>query len=178
MAMVSFNFLHIWARGRWRILLLCSLLITVLATFLVYKTQEETRDLVIEELQTGKILWQTTVRQGDKILYENTHSVYKDRVYQSYEVSTDWSLILVKVASSPKVLFSAYPGFGFPQEAGKKSDDLIEANLSKKQDTLVIAVGGALTDNRLTVGKQAVNFTQLVGDGAVVRIYIEEATRS
>lgn len=163
-----------WNRGHWGIFLLISVFCLVLVAYAGCQIQEapETRIFVIEELRTGKILWQSQIKEGDEIIYQFNHSVYRDKVYQEYEVSPSGSFILVKVTSSAKVLFSPYPGFGLSPDLGEKSGDLVEVKMNKQQDNLVIAVGGELTDNRLTVGQQSVNFRQLVGDGAVVRFYV------
>lgn len=135
---------------------------------------QETRLLVIEDLRTGRTLWWCEINKGDEILYSYIHSVYKDRVNQVYQVSPSGSLILLKVASSPRVLFTPYPGFELSSERWEGSADLIEVKINKQQDDMVIAVGGELTNNKLTVAGQSVDFAQLTGEGTVVRVYVTE----
>ena len=160
--------------GGGSIFLFCLLLLIFLSCQI-----EENKLLLIEDQRTGEVLWQSHISIGDRIVYENNHSVYKDRVYQTYRVTSDWHFNLVKVISSDMVLYSGYPGFGFPETIGKKSGDVIEIDLleineNKLMETLVIAVGTVLTDNRMTVGEKVVDFDDLVGGGGVVKIYIAD----
>lgn len=131
----------------------------------------ETRVLVIEDLETARILWECQVKEGDEIIYEYIHSVYLDKVYETYKVRPT-SFIMVKIASSPHVLFSFYPGFGLSPSLGEKSANGIEVKTNIEQANLVIAVGDEVTHKKLTVGERSVVLRQITGHGGGVRIYV------
>jgi hypothetical protein len=141
------------------------------------KAQEVRKNslLMIETVREGRVLWQYPVKEGDEILHQYVHSVYGDEVYETYRVTSRGALALVKVRSSPLVLYTIYPGFDLPPDTGEKSGDLVEVRMNKEQEELVMSVGGDVTDNRLTVGRQRVKFNGITGDGAVVRIYLRQA---
>jgi hypothetical protein len=131
--------------------------------------------LMIETVGEGRVLWQYPVKEGDEILHQYVHSVYGDKVYETYRVTSGGALALVKVKSSPLVLYTIYPGFELPSDTGEKSGDLVEVRMNKQRENLVMTVGGDVTDNRLTVGRQRVKFKGITGDGAVIRIYLRRA---
>jgi hypothetical protein len=131
--------------------------------------------LMIETVREGRVLWQYPVKEGDEILHQYVHSVYGDKVYETYRVTPRGALALVKVKSSPLVLYTIYPGFDLPPDTGEKSGDLVEVRMNKEQEELVVSVGGDVTDNRLTVGRQRVKFNGITDGGAVVRIYLRQA---
>lgn len=131
--------------------------------------------LMIETVREGRVLWQFPVKEGDEILHQYAHSVYGDEVYETYRVTPSGGFALVKVKSSPLVLYTIYPGFDLPPDAGEKSGDLVEVRMNKEQENLVMSVGGDVTDNRLTVGRKRVKFNGITGDGAVIRIYLRRA---
>jgi hypothetical protein len=131
--------------------------------------------LMVEIVREGRVLWQYPVKEGDEILHQYVHSVYGDEVYETYRVTSRGALSLVKVRSSPLVLYTIYPGFDLPPDSGEKSGGLVEVRMNKEQEHLVMSVGGDVTDNRLTVGPQRVKFNGIIGDGAVIRIYLMEA---
>ena len=173
------SFFKKWNRGHRGIFLLISLFCLVLIVYAGFKIQEarETRVLVIEDLRTGRTLWQSQIKEGDEILYEYIHSVYRDKVYQHYEVSPSGSLILVKVVSSHRVLFSSYPGFAVPPSPEERVGELVGVKMNRQLDNLGIAVGDELTDKRLTVGQQSMNLIQLAGEGSAIMVYVIKATR-
>jgi hypothetical protein len=135
---------------------------------------KHTSVLVIENFQTGERLWESHIREGDIIHYDYVHSVYRDRVRQTYRVSGKGHFILIKVTSTPRVLSLPYPGFERPLSLEESNKVSVEIEMHIVQQQVIVVVGGEYTDNRLTVGQQSFGFRSLVGDGAIIRMYIDE----
>jgi hypothetical protein len=111
---------------------------------------------------------------GDEILYHYTHSIYDDRVYETYRVSAQEGFELMDVTSTAVVLFSVYPGFELDPERKEKRGNLYSIEMNKHQKFLTIAVGGEITDNRLTVGKKTIHFSSILDQGTVIRIFLSK----
>ena len=130
--------------------------------------------LVIENFQTGELICESKIRQGDVIQYDFTHSVYRDRVLQTYIVSEKGQFVLAKVTSTPRVLSLPYPGFERSLSLEETNQAFVEIEMHTVQKQIIVVVGGEHTDNRLTVGRQTIRFKDLVGDGAIVRMHIDK----
>ena len=135
---------------------------------------KHSKALVIEDFRTGQLLWKSHVRQGDIIHYNYVHSVYRDRVYQTYEISEEGHFILTKVASTPTVLSLPYPGFELSLSLEESSQAFVEIELHRVQQQILMVVGGEHTDNRMTIGQQTIHFRDLVGQGAIVRMRVHQ----
>jgi hypothetical protein len=135
---------------------------------------KHTRVLIIENFKTGERLWESHIREGEMIYYDYVHSVYRDRVRQTYKVSGKGQFILIKVTSTPRVLSLPYPGFERSLSLEESNKTSVEIEMHMVQQQIIVVVGGEYTDNRLTVGQQSFGFRSLVGDGAIVRMYINE----
>ncbi len=164
-------------RGLCRILLPVSLLCLLFVTYAVY-TSHEAEALVIEDLSTGRTLWQLRVKEGDEFHYQFTHSFYNVEVYHRYKVTPNDGLTLVSVTSSPVVLFSPYPGYELPLPLENEgSGELVEVTINKQRKTMVIAVGDEVTDKTLIIRQQSLKLRQIAGDAAVVRVYLSRTCR-
>jgi hypothetical protein len=149
------------------------LLLLVLFTACFPLEHKHTRALVIENFETGKLLWKSPIREGDIILYDYIHSVYRDRVYQTYKVSMEGHFILIKVTSTPRVLSLPYPGYELSLSLEESKKVLVEIDMHTVQQQIIMVVGGEYTDNRITIGDQTINFRNLVGEGAIIRMLIQ-----
>ena len=153
------------------------LLLSVLSTYLItchgFKPPDnQSLELVIEDLRKNMVLWKIDVRDGDELDYSYIHSIYGDRVYERYRVDSNAGFVLIRVTSTPLVLFSTYPGYELNHDSKQKSAYLQSVKLKRIQKTLTIAVGGEITDNRLTVGERTISFTHNMNQGGVVKIFL------
>ncbi|WP_054752176.1 DUF1850 domain-containing protein [Piscibacillus salipiscarius] len=73
-------------------------LITIIAvtTVVLLLTIQSGKKLVIEDLQTGHILWQEQVDRGDWFSHRYIHSVEKSPVIEKFKISGDWRILTME----------------------------------------------------------------------------------
>ncbi|WP_277674279.1 DUF1850 domain-containing protein [Piscibacillus halophilus] len=72
------------------------LIIAVATVILLLFTINVGKKIVIEDLQTGNILWQEEVERGDWFSHRYIHSVEKSPVIEKFKVNHDWEILTME----------------------------------------------------------------------------------
>lgn len=152
-----------WSVSRWFALVLVGLLVA--AGVVIAAPADQT--LVVERVDTGESVIQTSVEQGTLVALEYTHSVEKTRVYDAYRVNGT-------TLENTRMEFESY-GWGLPATANVTHEDGMFVYDPPGQYEQLQVAPGKIADHTLIVGETRYDLVERT-NGTSVRIRVRNPT--